>query len=91
MIACEYGPMAIYIEVGALLVALFLLYLLIRFLKDPLYLLANSIFGIVILLLINVFFGLGIPINILSVGIVAIGGLTGLLLILVLHFLGLGF
>lgn len=83
--------MAIYIEVGALLVALFLLYLLFRFLKDPLYILGNSILGIVILFLVNIIFGLGIPINLLSVGIVAIGGLTGLLLILILHFLGLGF
>lgn len=83
--------MAFYVELGALLVALFLLYLLIRFLKDPLYILGNSIIGIIILFLLNVIFGLGIPINLLSVGVVAIGGLTGVLLILVLHFLGLGF
>jgi hypothetical protein len=83
--------MAIYVELGALLVALFLLYLLIRFLKDPLYILANSIVGIVIFLLLNMIFGIGIPINLLSIGVVAIGGLTGVVLVLVLHFLGLGF
>jgi hypothetical protein len=40
---------------------------------------------------VNTIFNLGIPINIFSVGIVALGGLTGFLLILLLHFIGLGF
>lgn len=82
--------MAVEIELGALLVALFLLYLLIRFLKNPLYLLINSFFAILIFILLNLF-GLGIPINLLSVGVVAIGGLAGLLLVLILHFLGIAF
>lgn len=70
---------------------LFLLYLLIRFLKNPLYILANAIMGILIFLLLNILFGAGIPINILSVGVVAIGGIVGVLLVVLLHLLGLGF
>ena len=79
-----------YVELGALLVALFLLYLLIRFLKNPLYILMNAAMGVLVFVILNLF-GLGIPINLLSVGVVAIGGIAGLLLVVLLHFLGLGF
>ncbi|MEK6981890.1 MAG: pro-sigmaK processing inhibitor BofA family protein [Candidatus Micrarchaeota archaeon] len=82
--------MTTYVELGALIVALFLLYLLMRFLKNPSHILANSILGIIAFLILDLF-GFGIPINIISVGIVAIGGLTGLLLIIILHILGIGF
>jgi hypothetical protein len=80
----------IYMEIGALLVALFLLFLLFKFLKNPIYLLANSVLGILVFLILNAL-GLGVPINIFSVGIVAIGGMTGVVLVVVLHILGLGF
>ncbi len=83
--------MAIYIEVGALLAAFLLLYLLIKFLKHPGLIIANSIMGIIIFLVLNLFFGLGIPITVFSVGLVAIGGLAGVILVILLHFLGLGF
>jgi hypothetical protein len=83
--------MTIYIEASALLAAFFLLYLLIKFLKNPLLIIANSVGGIVILVLLNWVFGLGLAINIFSVGLVALGGLAGLLLVVLLHFLGLAF
>ena len=73
-----------------LLVALFIVYLIFRFLRNPLYILANSIMGIVIFFILNLF-GVGIPINIFSIGIVAIGGIPGVLLVLLIHFLGFGF
>jgi hypothetical protein len=73
-----------------LLVALLIVYLMFRFLKNPMYIIANSIVGIVIFFVLNVL-GLGIPINIFSVGIAAIGGLLGVALVLLIHFLGLGF
>jgi len=82
--------MAVEIELGALLVALFLLYLLIRFLKNPLYILINSALAVLIFVILNLF-GLGISINLISVGVVAIGGFAGLLLVLLLHFLGIAF
>ncbi|NYZ75529.1 pro-sigmaK processing inhibitor BofA family protein [Candidatus Micrarchaeota archaeon] len=74
-----------------LLLALFIVYLIYRFLKNPLYIIANSVVGILIFLVLNFFLGLSIPINIFSVGIVAIGGVPGVLLVLLIHFLGLGF
>ncbi|MBI5227858.1 pro-sigmaK processing inhibitor BofA family protein [Candidatus Micrarchaeota archaeon] len=82
--------MTFFIELGALLVALFLLYLLVLFLKNPMHIILNSVFGIVIFMVLNLL-GAGIPINLLSVGVVAVGGLTGLLLVLMLHVTGLGF
>jgi hypothetical protein len=83
--------MATYIELGTLIVALIAGFFLFSFLQDPMAILINSLLAIGILFLINAIFGLGIPINILSVGVVAIGGLSGLLLVLILHFLGPGF
>ena len=73
-----------------LLVALVIVYLIFRFLKNPMYIIANSIMGILIFFVLNIF-GAGIPINLFSVGIVAFGGILGVLLVLLIHFLGLGF
>lgn len=83
--------MVVYVEFGALIVALLILYVLFGVLKNVAYLVANSIMGIIIFLLLNMFLGIGIPINLLSIGIVAIGGTAGVLLVLIIHFLGLGF
>ncbi len=83
--------MVFYVEVGAILIALFLLYLLIKFLSNPLHIIANSIVGIVLFYLMNTFFKVGIPITLLSVGVVAIGGILGVILVFLLHVTGLGF
>jgi len=78
------------LELLGLVIALLIVYLILRFLKDPMYVLGNSIMGIIIFFVLNLF-GLGIPIDIFSVGIVAIGGVAGVLLVLIFHFLGLAF
>lgn len=83
--------MVLYAEVGAILIALFLLYLLIKFLSNPLHIIANSILGIVLFFLMNTVFGVKIPITLLSVGVVAIGGILGVILVFLLHVTGLGF
>ncbi|MDD5340112.1 MAG: pro-sigmaK processing inhibitor BofA family protein [Candidatus ainarchaeum sp.] len=79
-----------FVGLFGLLVALLIVYLVYRFLKNPGYIIANSIMGIVIFFILNLI-GAGIPINIFSVGIVAIGGIPGVVLVLLIHFLGLGF
>jgi hypothetical protein len=79
-----------YVGLFGLMVALLIVYLIYRFLKDPTYIIANSVMGILIFLILNLF-GAGIPINIFSVGIVAIGGIAGVVLVVLIHFLGLGF
>jgi inhibitor of the pro-sigma K processing machinery len=73
-----------------LLIALFILYVIFKFLQNPLYIIGNSIAGVIIFFVLNLF-GVGIPTNIYSVGIVAFGGIPGLVLVLLIHFLGLGF
>ncbi len=83
--------MAIYFEIGAILVAIFFVYLLVKFIFNPLHIIANSIIGIVAFLLMNSVFNVGIPITWLSVGVVAIGGILGVILVFLMHVTGLGF
>ncbi len=83
--------MAFYIELGALIAALFVLYVIYRFLKEPMLVLANSVLGFIVFLLLDLVFGLGIPINFWSLAVVALGGFGGVIFVLILHFLGLGF
>ena len=83
--------MAYLIEIGALLAAVFILYLLYSFLKSPLHLIANAVTGIILFLIVNLFLVRDVAINFFSVGTVAIAGIPGVLLVLLLHFLGLGF
>ncbi|NYZ75530.1 pro-sigmaK processing inhibitor BofA family protein [Candidatus Micrarchaeota archaeon] len=80
-----------YIEVGTLLVALILVWLLFVFVQNPIALIVNSVIAIVILFLLNALLGLGIPINLLTILIVAIGGIFGLLLVIILKLMKIAF
>jgi hypothetical protein len=80
-----------YIEVGSVLVALIVLLVLLVFIQNPIALIVNSIIAILIMFLLNAVFGLGIPINIITILIVAIGGLVGLLLVIILRLMKVAF
>lgn len=80
-----------YIEVGALIVALIILWLLIVFIQNPIALIINSLIAIGIMFLLNAIFGLGIPINLVTILVVAIGGIVGLLLIIILRLMKIAF
>ena len=80
-----------YIELGTLLLALLVLWLLFGFINNPMALLVNSVFAIIILMVLNLIFKVGIPINVLTVLIVAIGGIVGLLLILLFRYSNVAF
>ncbi len=67
------------------------LYLLLVFFTNPFALIVNSIIAIIVMFLLNAIFGLGIPINIITVLIVAIGGLVGLLLVIILRLMKVAF
>jgi len=54
-------------------------------------LIANTIAGLVLLFLTNLFLSDDLPVNLLTILICAIGGVAGWLLILVLHLLGVAF
>jgi hypothetical protein len=80
-----------YVEIGTLIIVLIALWLLFVFIHNPIALLINSVFAIIILMLLDLIFKVGIPINILTVLIVAIGGIIGLLLILLFRFSNIAF
>ena len=83
--------MALLYELFALLLAFVLIYILWKILKLIGYLVANSIMGLLVFWVLNAFLGLGIVISFLSVVVVAIAGVPGILLVLLIHFLRLGF
>lgn len=83
--------MVFFVEFASLLVAIFILYLLYSFIKNPVHLVANAIVGILIFMVVNLFLVQNVAINIFSVGTVAIAGIPGVVLVLLIHFLGLGF
>ncbi len=83
--------MAIYVEIGALLLALFLVVLVIRFFKNPLAVIMNSILGIILFFVINTYLHMGIEVNFWSIAIVALGGVGGFLLVIALNFMGIAF
>jgi hypothetical protein len=85
------NKMVFYFEIGALLVVILLVVLLVKFVLNPIHVIINSILGIVIFFILNSVFSIGIPITWISVGVVAIGGIPGLLLVLLLHYAGLAF
>ena len=52
---------------------------------------ANTIVGLVLLFLTNLFLSDEVPLNLLTVVICAIGGVVGWLFIVILHLLGVAF
>lgn len=83
--------MVFFIEVGALILAVLILYLLLRVVESPMQIVANAVIGIIVLLIINMFLIQNVAINFFSIAIVALAGIPGVLLVLLLHFLGLTF
>jgi len=81
--------MSLIILLGLMFITVLMLYALFKTLKKPSILIGNSIAGFIIFLLLNFAFGIGIPINIISIGIVALGGIVGLLLVLLLYLFGI--
>lgn len=78
-------------ELVLLLLAVLFAYFLWKVLQNAGRLVINSIMGIIVFWLLNGLLGLEIPIYWLTVLIVAFAGLPGVLLVLLIHFLGLGF
>ena len=83
--------MSFYFELGLFLVALLVALAILKLFKDPKLVLWNSALGVATFLILDVFLGLGIPINIVTIAIVAVGGFGGVLFVLLFHFLGLAF
>jgi len=54
-------------------------------------LIANTIVGLILLFLTNLFLSDEVPLNLLTIVICAIGGVVGWLVIVILHVLGIAF
>jgi len=54
-------------------------------------LVANTIVGLILLFLTNLFLSDEVPLNVLTIVICAIGGVVGWLVIVILHLLGVAF
>ena len=86
--------MAVVLYLGpilTLLLLLVLIYIALRLGKSIVWLALNSLIGLVILVLINFLPFLNIDINIWSILIVAIGGIPGIALLILLDLLGIAF
>jgi inhibitor of the pro-sigma K processing machinery len=78
-------------EIIGLIIAIAILYVLFRVIGNIGALIVNAVIGIIILVLLNLFLSPPVVINIWSILISAIGGIVGVLIVLVLHFLGIAF
>jgi inhibitor of the pro-sigma K processing machinery len=78
-------------EIIGLILAIIILVVLFRVVKNIGALIVNAVIGVVILWLLNLFLSPPVVINIWSVLISAIGGILGVIIVLLLHFLGIAF
>ncbi|KAF5061818.1 SigmaK-factor processing regulatory protein BofA [anaerobic digester metagenome] len=78
-------------EIVGLVLAIIVAVLLYKVLKGATGLLVNAVVGVIVLWLLDLFIAPPVTINLWSVLIAAIGGLPGVLIVIVLHFLGIAF
>ncbi len=79
------------VQIIMVLLAILILYVVFKLVKNIAILALNSLLALIGLVVVNMIFGLGIVVNIWSILIVALGGIPGFVLVLVLHFLGIAF
>jgi hypothetical protein len=70
----------------AIAIALIIGWVMFSIVKSAGKFIINGIVGLLAMLIINAV-GIGVPINILSILVVALGGLPGLAIVVILHFL----
>ncbi len=79
------------IEIGTLIVAIIAAFLLWKILKTVKGMVINTIAGLIVLVIGNTVFGLGIAYTWVVILICAVAGVIGALLIMALSFLGIAF
>jgi hypothetical protein len=80
-----------FIHILAIAIVALVVVLVFLIFKNIVMLIINSVIGLFALFGVNVLFDLGIKVNIWSVLITAIGGIIGLAVVLILHFLHVAF
>ena len=74
----------------AIAIALMIGWIMFSIVKSAGKYIINGIVGLLAMLIINAV-GIGVPINLLSLLVVALGGLPGLAIVIILHFFGIIF
>jgi hypothetical protein len=78
-------------EIGILLLVILAVIVAYLILKSAKYFIVNTIFGLIVLVLGNIIFKLGIAYSGLALLVCAIGGIPGAALVIFLHILGVAF
>lgn len=78
-------------EILGLILAIIVVVVLFRVARNIPALIGNAVIGVIILVLLNLFLSPPVVINIWSILISAIGGIAGVIIVVVLHFLGIAF
>ena len=78
-------------EILGLILAIIVVIVLFRVVKNIPALIGNAVIGVIILVLLNLFLSPPVVINIWSILISAIGGIAGVFIVVVLHLLGIAF
>jgi len=78
-------------EIVGLILAIIVVAVLFKVFRNIVGLVVNAVIGVVILWLLNLFLTPPVAINIWSILISAIGGIAGVIIVIVLHFLGIAF
>lgn len=78
-------------ETGILLLVILAVVIVYLILKTAKYFIVNTVLGLIILALGNIIFKLGIAYSAIAILVVAIGGIPGALLVILLHVLGVAF
>jgi len=79
------------VELAILIIVAFVTVLIFKFFKKVIFLILNSIVGLLALFGFNSLFNAEVAINIWSVLVAGIGGSIGFVVIIILHYLGLAF
>jgi inhibitor of the pro-sigma K processing machinery len=78
-------------EILGLILAIIVVVVLFRVARSIPALIGNAVIGVVILVILNLFLSPPVVINIWSILISAIGGIAGVIIVVVFHFLGIAF
>lgn len=78
-------------EILGLILAIIIVIVLFRVARNIPALIGNAVIGVIILVILNLFVSPPVVINIWSILISAIGGIAGVIIVVVLHFLGIAF
>jgi len=79
------------VELSILIIVVLFIGFIFKFLRKIIYLVINSIIGLLALFGYNMLFTQNVAVNIWTMFIVGLGGSVGFIIVLVFHYLGLAF